>query len=368
MKAIHSYQSGFRCRMLEEELSKGRSSSTMITIAVAAYHRSSRLSKTLSCLLQSVGQLSIDVELLLLDNAETPLALDEAIRMRAAPQMVRVLYLNNPLWTLSHSRNWAFDNAARESELLLFLDSDIYMGGNVIELMYRELRKDPLLYAIAPPLYDEREGIRSPAMPDAYLLRHSTVIRNGVIQPPLLRGCYAINLGRWRENPVYFNPDFCVWQNVEFFLNVRESGFLFGSVLSADPNEWSIHDANPSSDDQRFSMPLWKEETVKSFVLLSVRHQLWLPRYNVINIRFIERMEWVLTSYKLQDVRTIMAGILQVAQRIASTPRHKALVELKQIYSTVPPIVRGACDILSYDLNRWESIRSLRTAYPEVAI
>jgi len=214
----------------------------------------------------------------------------------------------------------------------MLLDSDIYLSQSTLSACDRFLAQEESVVAIAPPLASYLGGnhttvrarvagfVRSGGigivMPSSYDYEASQY-HGEFLESLMLRGAFIVH--RELLQTVFANRPwltiFEVWQNVPFFLTLRELGFTFGYLL--DLNAICLNDERQHRDTFRIRRHDWYAHTVKSIILLFYRNQLWRPEQQELNRRFLKKMAQVLEGYLLSPVAVSMPLMIQTARYLS---------------------------------------------------
>lgn len=350
------------------------------SIIIAVFGRHERLFRTLRCLVRSIRDLNAPAEILLLDNGPGSQLLNE-LRLFFSNQR---LQLNVRYWVLprlnqSGLRNWGFARLAKTSEFLLIHDSDIYVGPRFFAGLQSFLESSSHLVAVGPPIaqyhggrissirksFADRvmvgaPGIMLPSREDYEAGRWSTRYLDAL----MLRGSYALRLRNLRplvgQRP--WNESFNVWQNVPFFLGLREQGQQFGFFLS--PELIALHDERPHPDTLRWSMSDFNCETVKSIILLLKRNCLWEERSRALNARFVSVMADRLVEHCGGEVRPLLSFAIEAAFALSLSQR-AGIARLRKLQLRCKNhAMRNA--IASLTKLNWSAVAKLRSLNLEV--
>jgi hypothetical protein len=266
-------------------------------------------------------------------------------------------------------RNRAIKHIPLSTDYVSFIDSDIYVSRTTFKVCRDFLEKHKDIGAIAPPLvryYGGKHSIvrektairpdnRNIIMPSKLDFKTSSLETNHFVSSLLLRGAYIIRRDVlkqiFKDKP--WIKHFKVWQNVPFFLTLKENGITFGYLKYW--NTICLHDERPHKETLRNSMKDWLPETLKSIILLFFRNQLWLPTYYHQNTRFITTIKGVLTSLHLANDIEI---IKQIAKTIAISKSYKK--DLKELSKKIKdqPIQKAIKLIMNVNKQELSAIQS----------
>ena len=304
-------------------------------VIMPIFGREERLFIALQCLLAATRTYGAEIELFLLDNKARSQA-SECLRrfFNDCRQPITVRYWLLPDLNQAGLRNWAFARLAQSVEYVLIQDSDMYMATNFLGIVGRYLCDQRRIGAIGPAIAryfgGKHERVRQRAgaqicaggsdvlMPteedyrlsrrhsdylEALMLRGAFVIRRETI-------CRCLGKSPW-------NVLFDLWQNVPFFLSLRENGVRFGFLL--DRSIIALHDERPHPDTLKWSMQEWNAETVKSIILLFKRNKLWNEPMRDQNARFVGAMMNRLSEHCEADGEEIYQIAFQAAHSLSLT-------------------------------------------------
>lgn len=175
----------------------------------------------------------------------------------------------------------------------------------------------------------------------------------------MLRGMFAVRrqtlIEVFGENP--WHKSFQVWQNVPFFLTLREAGKSFGFIL--EQLCVCLHDERWHKNTIGNSMLDWHEQTVKSIALLIHRNQLWKQEYQFLNKRFIQVMKGVLVEHVGYDAEDVLEQLFVIARCLSLEESDACLQLEKYLDKTGDGIIKKVIPlILSEEWSELQSIKS----------
>ena len=151
---------------------------------------------------------------------------------------------------------------------------------------------------------------------------------------------------------------FEVWQNVPFFLTLKELDLRFGYLLESE--SICLHDERYHQDTLSTRRPDWNAQVVKSIILLFYRNELWEERQQSLNRRFIETMAEVLAAHVVIRAEDALRSLLQIAQCLRLTPG-QCRTELRRMAQVTPDArIREAIDLLIQ--TKWSDLQPVRSA------
>jgi len=288
-----------------------------------------------------------------------------------------VYYVHLPGVNQSRLRNEGLQRlGTRRIRYVLFLDSDIYLDKSTLKICSDYLNKDPTIAALAPPLVSYSEGSCTQArdtfgkiirgskakliMPSKLDFKLFNPEAGTFIESHMLRGAFIIRRNCLKligDRP--WHESFEVWQNVDFFLNLREMKRLFGYIL--ETRAICLHDERVHPDSIRSWMPKFHEQTIKSLILLFHRNQLWRVHQRTLNRRFWNTIRPVVREHCLASVGESLKEMLEVARCLSLTRRKKdAHAKLRRVRSqTTINEIKLAIDLLMDDV--WSDIKSIKS-------
>lgn len=244
------------------------------SVVIPTYQRLERLFICLHCLLASIKSLGVGVEIVVMDNAPVS-GLLKSLRLYLArrTEEVTVIYRHLPSVNQSGLRNEALAFLNQSVENVLFLDSDIYLSSSMLNVCNRFLQQEHEVVAVAPPLVSYFGGQHAAArsrvmgsvrsggpgivMPSNYDYSVGRYRSEKFLESLMLRGAFVLRRKFLRE--VFGDHPwltiFEVWQNVPFFLRLRELGTIFGYIL--DPSAVCLNDERWHKDTFGVRRPDW---------------------------------------------------------------------------------------------------------------
>ncbi len=281
-------------------------------IIICTFGRRDRFFQCLTNLVWAVKKNGEPIQLIVMDN--NPLkGLKKMVEIYLEEsRLIRFRYIHDAISNQSELRNKSLKFILSSVNFLFFLDSDIYVAKLTILKINTYLKYNKEVKAVAPPLLSyvggrqeiyrnkNKKNIQNGGdcfiMPDRsnYLISK----KNGqLLQTNMLRGAFVVRKNILKrffgKNP--WHPVFKVWQNVPFFLTLKEKNVSFGYLL--DDDIIALHDDRPHRDAIKSSMELWHSETIKSIILLFYRNELWKHKHQKNNGRFINVMKAVLSNH-----------------------------------------------------------------------
>lgn len=340
----------------------------MWAIIIPTYQRHERLFTCLRCLGSAMANVNEPFQILIMDSAPEP-------KLRGALSTHRnTTYAHLPRANQSTLRNAALSMLDPAVEKLLLLDSDIYLSKDSLRLLDSAFKQDENLVAVAPPLAPyvggkHKETLKSFAhttrtdgkglimpSPYEYSTRNKT---KDFLETLMLRGAFALRreaiVEVFGDSP--WLPVFTLWQNVPFFLTLRELGKRFGYILN--PAATALHDERPHADTVRSLIPLWHAETIKSIILLMFRNHLYESKQRKLNSEFLKRISPVLEQHLLLQPQASFKNMLE-ASKLLSLNKEEAIKSLNQLAVQVSdPRLREAITLLLS--HEWESLQLVRS-------
>lgn len=302
-------------------------------VVIPTYRRLERFFTCLNCLQGAIKNLAKGVVVAVMDNAPESALLNSIERYLIHPtEQMTLIYKHLPFANQSGLRNEALTLLNPSVQNVMFLDSDIYVSPKTLSLCDRFLQNEQSIGAVAPPLAAYtggshrlfrtkaskaiRRGGKDIIMPseyDYFVGQHS----KRFLESLMLRGAFIVRrviLEKDFANRPWLTT-FDVWQNVPFFLTLREMGKTFGYIL--DSSALCLHDNRWHKDTLETRRADWHAQTIKSIILLFYRNQLWKKEQQLLNQRFIETMSEVLQQHLQSSVAYTLPLLFQAAQYLS---------------------------------------------------
>lgn len=338
------------------------------TIIILSYKRLERFFICFNCLVSAIRNSTYAVDVIIMDNSNDGSLLAPLQRMCSRLTIIRKLvYSHHPSDNQSVLRNKALEFIESNCEYVAFLDSDIYLEKKTLSFCIKYLDISINIAAIAPPLIsyfggkhnNARKNHENIVMPSKIDLELNKPV-NGFLPSLMLRGMFIIRnscLKQYFKNKAWIES-FEIWQNVPFFLTLKENGQLFGYLVQNTFG--ALHDERPNKYSIKSKMADWSVQTIKSIILLFLRNQLWRKKQQKLNKRFIYTMQSVLHEH-INDISS--HGAIQVCLKIAkaiSKDKAEAYKEFKEIEVEVKE--KSILDVIKVLRNEnWDKLREIQS-------
>jgi|GEM_PF-6928114 len=342
------------------------------SIVICTYKRKERLFVCLNCLISSIYRFNKNVQLVILDNAPKSTLKRSLSLFFETKKIINYKYINDPNSNLSQLRNKSLKYICPSTQYILFLDSDIYLAKDTIQICTEFLRRNKNIDALSPPLLSYtggrhsfvreqhkkylNSGSKDFTMPNSQ--DYASNKRQGsLLKTHMLRGAFIIKrivlLQNFGLNP--WLKIFRVWQNVPFFLTLSEINIQFGYLL--DEDIIALHDERAHPATIRASMKNWKIETLKSIILIFFRNQLWTKTLKKRNQRFIQTIKKVVGDL---GVNSENFDYLFDIAKVLSVDRAKLRTELNHLKLVIPEYdLKATIDLLiGSDINDIKKVES----------
>lgn len=282
-----------------------------LSIIMPVMERKSRFRTAINRLTSSLTKAELVTTLIILDNSllddVRQEIKDRAEQLRGTP-ITRVIYHHNPRMIQSTGRNFAYQEFIDKSQFVGIWDSDIYCSVQTIGEVMKLWNTASHMVGIAPPMGSYTKGNIDAELNLYGDIRDSPLLRrrlhmpgaigeeNGiwsgdVLRTTMMRGAFFIKksfidkITACNQDKEPWLKDFVVWQNVPFFLSVREFDGDFGYAMSSEAIV--LHDDRKGAFSVSQSIPYTRTETLKSLSMLIIRNKVFSPTGRAINSRFL---------------------------------------------------------------------------------
>lgn len=357
-----------------------------LSIIVTAYHRYERFFLMMACLLGAVRKAAVNTEIIIIDNSRDS-RLRHALRRFLSFQstLVTILYHHDPDLIQSTARNLGLKLSYGNSSYIMILDSDIYLAERTLRLCLDFLASHPSVSGVAAPLLGYfggshriarqtvgdigRDGDQSRLlMPCAYYLKHGHWHDKSFLETLMLRGMYILRREVFSALGTNCEPwlvDFVLWQNVPFFMSLRETGKIFGYLVKSEV--LCLHDERESSYTIRHSLAAFKAETVKAIVLLIYRNRLWERSRRGVNERFLSRMKFVVEQMHPAESQRVLGVCFEIARILQQCGFQNGKRELRNLLAkSRSELLEQVIERLTYSAHCWRRMKCISSLNPAV--